>query len=70
MQVLENATIVGRSRGENDIIVVLNEINGTTLSLLNPNSLDLEVGSEGVVEFDALSAQLISFEPAMVEAMA
>jgi hypothetical protein len=70
MQTLESATIVGRSRGENDVVVVLNENNGQTITLNNPNGLNLEIGAEGIVEFDGLSAQLISFEPVMVEELA
>jgi hypothetical protein len=70
MQTLESATIVGRSRGENDVVVVLNENNGQTIALNNPNGLNLEIGAEGIVEFDGLSAQLISFEPVMVEELA
>jgi hypothetical protein len=70
MQVFKNATIVGRSQGDNNVIVVMNEETGNTVTLRNPNGLDLEIGAEGTVEFDTMSAQLISFEPVMVEEMA
>jgi hypothetical protein len=70
MQTIEMATIIGRSRGENDLVIVLNGMNGQTITLQNPNSLNLEIGEEGSVEFDGLSGQLFSFEPAMVEELA
>jgi hypothetical protein len=70
MQTIENATIIGRSRGENDLVIFFNEMNGQTITLQNPNGLNLEIGQEGTLEFDGLSAQLFSFEPVMVEELA
>lgn len=70
MQTIENATIVGRTRGDNDLVIVMNEMTGVTFTLSNPNGLALETGMEGSVEFDGLSAQLISFEAAQVEELA
>jgi hypothetical protein len=70
MQTIENATIIGRSRGENDLAIFFNEMNGQTITLQNPNGLNLEIGQEGTVEFDGLSAQLFSFEPVMIEELA
>jgi len=70
MQTIEIAAIIGRSRGENDIVIVSNEINGQIITLQNPNGLNLEIGEEGTVIFDGLSSQLFSFEPIMVEEMA
>lgn len=67
MQTIEIATIIGRCRGENDLVVILNEMNGQTITLQNTNGLHLEIGEEGTVEFDGLSAQLFSFEPVMAE---
>jgi hypothetical protein len=67
MEVIENATIVGRTQGDNDLVIVKNEMTGKIVTLRNPNGLELKTGYEGTVEFDALSAQLISFEAAKVE---
>jgi hypothetical protein len=67
MQVIENATIVGRTQGDNDLVIVMNETTGKTVTLRNPNGLKLETGFEGTVEFDTLSAQLISFETIQAE---
>jgi hypothetical protein len=53
--------------GENNMVVVMDEMTGKTVSLKNPNGLELEIGSEGTVEFDALSAQLMYFEAALAE---
>ena len=68
MQVIENARIVCRSIGENNVIIVENENTGQTISLQNPKGLVLDLGLEGRIIFkDEPVMQLLSFEPVMEE---
>jgi hypothetical protein len=70
MQTIKNATIIGRTRGDNNLVILSNQENGETLRLINVNNLEIETGFEGIVEFDVLSNQLISFEMVMAEEIA
>lgn len=71
MRVIENATVVGRSNGENNVIVVRNENTGKKVSLINLKGFDLELGAEGSVKYLKGSVNhIISFEPALVEELA
>lgn len=68
MQVIENASIVGHSFGENNVIVFENAVSGETYSLKNPNGFDFEMGIEGKLIFvEEPVMQLVSFEPVMAE---
>jgi hypothetical protein len=68
MNVIENVTIVGRTIGENDLYVLMNENTGKTFSLLNVRGLDLELGLEGTVMIEEMPVKhIVSFEPALVE---
>jgi hypothetical protein len=68
MQVIENASIVCRSIGENNVIIVENENTGKRISLQNPKGLELELGMEGRVLFnDQPVLHLVSFELVMEE---
>jgi hypothetical protein len=68
MQFVENVTVVGRSFGENNVVVVLNENTGETISLLNPKGIEVELGMEGnIVVAKGSKKQLESFEPIMAE---
>jgi hypothetical protein len=65
MQVIENASIVCLSVGENNVIVVENELNGEKITLRYNTGAELELGMEGRLQFkDGL---MVSFEPIMVE---
>jgi hypothetical protein len=71
MRVIENVSIVGRVMGENDVCIVMNEVTGETMRLLNPKGLDLELGLEGVVYYkDQPDAQLVNFETIAEEVLA
>jgi hypothetical protein len=70
MQVIENATIVCRSMGEKNIVVLENENTGVSYTLENVKGIELELGFEGRVIYNETSNQLISFEPVMQEELA
>lgn len=70
MQVIENATIVCRSFGEKNIVVLENETTGETFTLENVKGIELELGFEGRVIYNETSNQLLSFEPVMAEELA
>lgn len=65
MQFVENVTVVGRSLGEKNVVVVMNENTGKTISLINPKGIEVEPGMEGNITF--LNEQLESFVPVMAE---
>ena len=68
MQVIENASVVCHSIGENNVIIVENELNGKQIVLHNPKGLELELGLEGKVLFvEEPIMELVSFEPVMAE---
>jgi hypothetical protein len=68
MLVIENATIVCRSFGENNVIIVENENTGISLTLQNAKGIEVELGSEGKLIYkEGPVCQLVSFEPMMVE---
>ena len=68
MQVIENASIVCRSIGENNVIIVENENTGKKISLQNPKGLELELGMEGRLIFNEEPVlHLVSFELVMEE---
>jgi hypothetical protein len=68
MQVIENASIVCRSMGENNVIIVENENTGKRISLQNPKGLELELGMEGRLVFkEEPVLHLVSFELVMEE---
>ncbi len=68
MQVIENATIVCRSIGENNVIIVENENTGKRITLQNPLGLELELGMEGRLVFkEEPVLHLVSFELVMEE---
>jgi hypothetical protein len=71
MRVIENATVVGRSLGENNVYVVKNENTGKKVRVIDLKGFGLEMGTEGRVEYLRGSVNhLISYEPAMVEEFA
>lgn len=71
MRVIENATVIGRSYGENKVVVVRNENTGKKISLVDLKGFDLELGAEGSVKYLKGSVNhIVSFEPAMVEELA
>lgn len=71
MRVIENATVIGRSYGENNVVIVLNENTGKKVSMVDLKGFDLEMGSEGRVEYLKGSVNhILQFEPAMVEEFA
>ncbi len=69
MHVIENAVVVGRSTGEKNVVIVENEVLGLTMRLENIKEIEVELGMEGRVIYNATS-QLLSFEPVMVEELA
>ncbi|HEX3008433.1 MAG TPA: hypothetical protein VHO90_12555 [Bacteroidales bacterium] len=71
MRVIENATVIGRSNGESNVIVVLNETTGKKVSMIDLKGFNLELGAEGRLEYLKGSANhLIQFQPALVEELA
>ena len=68
MKVIENALVVGRSIGDNNVYVIQNENTGTTITLHSSNDMGLELGMEGAVIYNG--QQIVSFEPALVEELA
>jgi hypothetical protein len=67
MQVIENASIVGRSMGEKNVVIVENENTGRSITLMNPEGIEVELGIECRVMFDSVKMNLVSFEPVMEE---
>lgn len=68
MQVVENAVVVCRSRGEKDVCIVENVNTGEQISLVNTKGIDLKAGMEGeVVYLEGEVNQLESFEAVMEE---
>lgn len=71
MRVIENATVIGRSNGENSVITVMNEITGKMVKMVDLKGFDLELGAEGSVQYLKGSVNhIIEFEPVMVEEFA
>ncbi|NJK97334.1 MAG: hypothetical protein HC830_00505 [Bacteroidetes bacterium] len=71
MRVIENATVIGRSNGDSNVIVVLNEITGKKVKMVDLKGFDLELGSEGRIEYLKGSVNhIIQFESALVEEFA
>jgi hypothetical protein len=71
MRVIENATVIGRSNGENNVIVVMNEITGKKVKLVDLKGFDLELGAEGRMEYLKGDVNhIIQFEPVLVEEFA
>lgn len=71
MRVIENATVIGRSNGEHNVIVVMNESTGKKVKLVDLKGFDLELGTEGRMEYLKGDVNhLIQFEPALVEEFA
>jgi hypothetical protein len=66
MHVIENAVIVGRSIGENDVYIINNMITGGNSTIHNLNGIALELGQEGTLTYkkDAVN-NFISFEPSL-----
>lgn len=68
MLVIENAHVVGRSMGENNLIIVEVENTGMYMGLQNPKGIDVELGMEGrLIYKEGPFCQLVSFEPIMAE---
>ena len=71
MLVIENAIIVCRSLGENNVVVVEDLNSGIEISLQNQKQIEVELGMEGRMIYKAGTVnQLVSFEPIMVEELA
>ncbi len=71
MRVIENATVIGRSNGENNVIVVLNENTGRKVKMINLKGFDLELGAEGRIQYLKGSVNhIIQFETEMAEEFA
>lgn len=72
MNVIENAVVVGRSFGDNVVYTIMNDENGKTISMLaNKNIEMLELGTEGMVQYEVSDAvRMMSFEFAMQEELA
>jgi hypothetical protein len=69
MQFVENVTVVGRSMGENNVVIVRDENSGEEFSLINPKGMEIELGMEGniTVITEGSKKMLESFEPVMEE---
>jgi hypothetical protein len=71
MRVIENATIIGRSFGDRNVIIVLNEATGEEISMVDLKGFDLELGSEGKISYLAGSVNhILQYESAIVEDLA
>ena len=71
MRVIENATVIGRSYGENNVILVLNENTGKKVKMVDLKGFELELGIEGKIQYLKGSVNhIIQFEPAIVEELA
>ncbi len=68
MQVIENAFVVCRSLGENNVVVVEDGNTGIEISLQNQKQIDVELGMEGrMIYKEGTVNQLVSFDPIMIE---
>jgi hypothetical protein len=71
MRVIGNATVIGRSNGDNNVVVVLNEETGKKVTMVDLKGMDLELGTEGRILYLSGSVNhLIQFESTMVEELA
>lgn len=71
MHVIENATVICRSLGENNVYVVENENTGKKVKIVDLKGFDLEIGTEGRIEYlKGETNHIISYEPALVEELA
>lgn len=71
MRVIENATVIGRSYGENNVILVLNENTGKKVKLVDLKGFELQLGIEGRIQYlKGAVNHIIQFEPALVEELA
>lgn len=71
MRVIENATVIGRSYGDKNVIVVLNETTGSKVKMVDLKGFDLELGAEGKLQYLTGSVNhIIQFESTMIEELA
>lgn len=72
MRVIENATVIGRSYGENNVVTVLNETTGKKTRLVDLKGFNLELGAEGSIQYLKGSSvnHIIQFEPSLEEELA
>jgi len=71
MHLIENASIIGRTIGEQDLYLVQDETTGRIITLVNANNLELVTGAEGLVSYETGTENvLIGFEPATEEVFA
>ncbi len=68
MKLIENAVVVGRSWGDKNLIVVENAQNGQIETFEYTGLQEIELGAEGVLEFN--DKLVISFTPALEEVLA
>ena len=64
MQVIVNAMIVGRSSGDNEVVVVNNMNTGAHHTVFNPHGIAVELGQEGTLLYkESETSHIISFQP-------
>ena len=71
MHLIENASIIGRTIGEQDLYLVQDEITGRIITLVNANNMELETGAEGIISWEEGDKNVLAgFEPATEEVFA
>ena len=71
MKVIENASIVARCIGDQDMYIVMDELTGKTIRMQNPKGFELELGLEGAVSYkEEPFTHMVNFEMVMEEELA
>ncbi|MDP4208366.1 MAG: hypothetical protein Q8928_06075 [Bacteroidota bacterium] len=68
MKVIENASVVCISKGDSNIVVIMDENTGKTITLQDPKEMVVALGLEGILVYE--ETQVVSFEPVMEEELA
>ena len=69
MQVIERAEIIGRSYGDNNIVVVYNQYSEEKKSAKNSKNLSLEIGEVYFLTINSTSNEVVSAEAVSADAM-
>jgi hypothetical protein len=69
MQVVERAEIIGRSFGDNNVVVVYNQFTEEKLSVTNPKGISIEMGEVYFLTIDSTSNQIVNAEVVSADAM-
>jgi hypothetical protein len=69
MQVIERAEVIGRSFGDNNVVVFCNQFTDENVTVMNSKCFDLEMGEVYFLTIDTTLNQVVSAEVVSADAM-